>query len=232
MKVTLSFEKTITSDVSIMVDALRASTTISLALNKYKKIIPCFTKEEAFIIAKKTGGVLAGERNGLTIEGFDVGNSPEDILKFKTDSDTLVLTTSNGTRIMENMNSTVLVGAFVNSEAVAKASIKIAKKEIDVVMAGYKGHFALEDFLASGEILYLIEKNLKLENKPYKLNDEAVSAILASRNAIEVKKAINNSVSGKKLKSLNSQHDIDCCLKNNITKNVAIYNNKILKLID
>ena len=48
MKVTLSFEKTSSEDISIMVDALRASTTITLALNNFNRIIPCFTPEEAF----------------------------------------------------------------------------------------------------------------------------------------------------------------------------------------
>lgn len=53
MKITLSFEKTQTKDTSIMVDALRASTTITLALNNFNKIIPCFTPEEAFELKKK-----------------------------------------------------------------------------------------------------------------------------------------------------------------------------------
>lgn len=52
MKVTLSFENTISDDVSIMVDALRASTTITLALNNFEKIIPCFTPEEGFELKK------------------------------------------------------------------------------------------------------------------------------------------------------------------------------------
>ena len=76
MKVTLSLETTISSDVSIMVDALRASTTITLALNNFERIIPCLTPEEALRLKDKTGGILAGERNGEKIEGFDMGNSP------------------------------------------------------------------------------------------------------------------------------------------------------------
>ena len=48
MKVTLSFEESISSDVSIMVDVLRASTTITAALDKFTQIIPCFTPEDAF----------------------------------------------------------------------------------------------------------------------------------------------------------------------------------------
>ena len=76
MKITLSLEKTISNDVSIMVDALRASTTITLALNNFNKIIPCFTPEEAFKLKKLENGIIAGERGGEIIDGFDIGNSP------------------------------------------------------------------------------------------------------------------------------------------------------------
>ena len=177
MKVTLSFEKTSSDDVSIMVDALRASTTITLALNNFNRIIPCFTPEEAFKLKEKYDCVIAGERGGEMIEGFDIGNSPQNVEKYETDKDTLILTTSNGTRILENMNSTVLVGGMVNAKAVGKKSTLLAKDHIDVVMAGVKGNFALEDFLASGEILYWICQY----SDEYELNDYAKAAILASR---------------------------------------------------
>ena len=146
MKVTLSFEESSSSDVSIMVDALRASTTITLALNNFKRIIPCFTPEEALDLKEKIGGTLAGERNGKQIEGFDIGNSPCALKDLKNSEDTLILTTSNGTRILENMASKVLVGSMVNAEAVGLKSIQLASTHIDVVMAGVKGKFAIERF--------------------------------------------------------------------------------------
>ena len=227
MKVTLSFETTSSNDVSIMVDALRASTTMTLALNNFKRIIPCFTPEEAFKLKDKFNGVIAGERGGEMIEGFDIGNSPLKLESFKTDKDTLILTTSNGTRILENMNSTVLIGCMVNAEAVGKVSIEMAKSHIDVVMAGVKGSFALEDFLASGEILYWICENLD----GYEINDYAKAAILASRDYDSVKEGFRNSASGKRLTKLNYKEDIECCLLKNITNNVAIYKNSELTLI-
>ena len=85
MKVTLSFEKTSSEDISIMVDALRASTTITLALNNFNRIIPCFTPEEAFKLKEKYDCVIAGERGGEMIEGFDIGNSPQNVEKYETD---------------------------------------------------------------------------------------------------------------------------------------------------
>ena len=109
-----------------MVDALRASSTITLALDKFEKIIPCLSAEEALKIKKENGGVLAGERNGEKIEGFDVGNTPVGINEYETDEKTLILTTSNGTRILDGMDSTVLVGCLVNAKAVAEKSLAIS----------------------------------------------------------------------------------------------------------
>lgn len=228
MKITLSFEKTQTKDTSIMVDALRASTTITLALNNFNKIIPCFTPEEAFELKKEINGIIAGERSGKRVEGFDVGNSPKDVENYDTDIETLILTTSNGTRILKDMNSTVLVGSIVNAKAVGYKSVEIAENEIDVVMAGYKGNFALEDFLAAGEILYWICDRL---NNECEISDYAKAAIMASRDYDALKEGFYNCNSGRKLSRLKSKKDIDRCVLKNISENVAIYENNILKLI-
>lgn len=228
MKITLSFEKTQTKDTSIMVDALRASTTITLALNNFNEIIPCFTPEEAFELKKEINGIIAGERSGKRVEGFDVGNSPKDVENYDTDIETLILTTSNGTRILKDMDSTVLIGSMVNAKAVGYKSVEIAENEIDVVMAGYKGNFALEDFLAAGEILYWVCDRL---NNECEISDYAKAAIMASRDYDALKKGFYNCNSGRKLSLLKSKKDIDCCVLKNISENVAIYENNILKLI-
>lgn len=238
MQITLNLEKTVSTDISIMVDAFRASTSIIVAMDKFKKVIPTFTKENAEKIAKDTNGVLAGERMGAKIDGFDIGNSPIDIQNINTESDTLILTTSNGTRILKNMNSTVLIGCFINAEAVAEASLKIAKKNkfshIDIVMAGWKGNFAIEDFLASGEIIYWICKKLKKINpneSNFKISEYAQSAILASRDYNAAKKVIYTTRSSKRLIELGYKKDVDFSLQKNISENVAVYENGVLKLI-
>ena len=226
MKVTLSFEESSSSDVSIMVDALRASTTITLALNNFKRIIPCFTPEEALDLKEKIGGTLAGERNGKQIEGFDIGNSPCALKDLKNSEDTLILTTSNGTRILENMASKVLVGSMVNAEAVGLKSIQLASTHIDVVMAGVKGKFAIEDFLAAGEILYWISKNLD----GGELSEYAQTAILATRDYKLVKEAFLNSRTAKRLIELDYIDDVELSVMRNITDNVAIYHDNELTL--
>ena len=226
MKVTLSFEESSSSDVSIMVDALRASTTITMALNNFKRIIPCFTPEEALDLKENVGGILAGERNGKQIEGFDIGNSPSAIKDFEASEDTLILTTTNGTRILEKMNSKVLVGSMVNAESTGKKSIQLATEHIDVVMAGVKGKFAIEDYLASGEILYWISENLE----ECELSEYAQTAILATRDYELAKEAFLNSRTAKRLTELGYREDIELSVMRNITDNVAIYQDNELTL--
>lgn len=226
MKVTLSLETTVSEDTSIMVDALRASTTITLALNNFEKVIPCITPNEALELKEKFGGVIAGERGGAKLEGFDIGNSPTEAEAYESDEKTLILTTSNGTRILEAMDSKVLVGSLVNAKAVAETSTKIAEDHVDVVMAGVRGEFAVEDFLASGEILYWISQSIE----ECELSEMAKAAIIASRNYNAMKREFYNSHSGKRLANLGYKRDINLCCRKNISENVAKYENNELTL--
>ncbi|HSO25252.1 MAG TPA: 2-phosphosulfolactate phosphatase [Methanobacteriaceae archaeon] len=219
MKVNLSFEKSYSSDLSIMVDVLRASTTITVALDHFKEVIPVLEQGEALKIASKKEAVIAGERRGATIEGFDAGNSPIEIQKLT--GDTLVLTTSNGTRIMEGMNSKVLVGCFTNARAVARAAQELANTEIEVVMAGVEGRFAIEDFLGAGEII----SNLQNED----LDEYAQAAVLAVQDKNLIKETVLKSRSAKRLTEIGFKKDVEFCLKRNISNNVPVFQNKSLK---
>ena len=228
MKVTLSFEESESSDVSIMVDALRASSTIILALNNFKRVIPCFTPEKALELKNELGGIIAGERNGAKIEGFELGNSPSEIKDFKTSEELLILTTTNGTRILENMHSTVLVGSMINAKSVGLKSVELAESHIDVVMAGVKGTFAIEDYLAAGEILYWIKENLN----DCELSEYAKEAIADTRDYESLKESFLNSRTAKKLIDLGYASDVELCCLRNITENVAIYEKPEIKLIN
>lgn len=219
MQVTLSFEKSLSSDVAIMVDVLRASTTIAVALDNFCSIIAVKDKDEAIELAKKYDAILAGERDGAKIEGFQTGNSPVEIKNFS--GNCLVLTTSNGTRILEGMNAKSLIGSFINASAVAEAASKMATNHIEIVMAGVKGKFAIEDFLGSGEIISHLTD--------YNLDEMAISAYMASRNEKMVKNAVLNSNSALGLKKLGYNKDINFSIKKDIYNVVPIYANGIIK---
>ncbi|MDO9046049.1 MAG: 2-phosphosulfolactate phosphatase [Methanobacteriaceae archaeon] len=213
MKVSLSLEKSDSNDLSIMVDVLRASTTITMALNHFKKVIPVVDHKEAIKIASEKEAIIAGERRGATLEGFDAGNSPIEIQKLK--GKTLVLTTSNGTRIMEGMKSQILVGCFTNAQAVAAAAKELANEEIEVVMAGVEGRFAIEDFLGAGEII----SNLQNEN----LDEYGQAAVMAVQNKDLVEYNILKSRSARRLSEIGFKKDVEFCLQRNISDNVPIF---------
>lgn len=228
MKVTLSFEESVSRDVSIVVDALRASTTITMAFNNFKHIIPTFSPDIARNIAKDCDGVLVGERLGVKLEGFDIGNSPEKVMNYETNKDTMVITTTNGTRILESIDSKVLVGSFVNAKSVASSALNIADEHIDLVMAGRKGNFAIEDYLACGEILYWINTL----GEDIRLSEYSISSILASRDIKKSNEAILNSSSAKILEAIGYINDVKFSIQRNITDNVGFYENGELILLD
>jgi len=221
MLVTLNLEKSLSHDVTIMVDVLRASTTITVALDNFNKVFAVKDKNKAVELAKKYDAILAGERDGATIAGFDVGNSPVEIKNFS--GNTLVLTTSNGTRILKGMTAKSLVGSFVNAKAAAKLASKIAENHIEIVMAGVRGRFAIEDFLGAGEII----SNLK----NHELDEMAQAAYMASRDENMVNEAVINSKSALGLKKLGFFEDVKFCIKKDIYDMVPVYQNGIIKKI-
>ena len=220
MRISLSLDRSSSKDLSIMVDALRASTTIITALESFKTIVPVKEMRKAEIMANKYNATLAGERGGAKIDGFDTGNSPLDIKNFQ--GDCLVLTTTNGTRILkETSSSTVLVGSFVNAKAVASKAKEMAKNNIEVVMAGVNGEFAIEDFLSAGEIIsYLQDEDL---------DEMALAALMASNNPVKVNEAVINSNSALGLKNLGLGNDVEFSLKRNIYNTVPIYKDGFIK---
>lgn len=138
---------------AIVVDVLRATSTIAQALaSGYRRVLCCREVEEALELRVRLGdGVLAGERKGVAIPGFDLGNSPREFTEPL--GETLVFTTTNGTRaiLAAAANAdTVLVGSLLNLNAVAVAARRSG--DVEVVCAGLQGSFTIEDAYCAGRI--------------------------------------------------------------------------------
>ncbi|WP_435006149.1 2-phosphosulfolactate phosphatase [Tundrisphaera lichenicola] len=143
--------------VAVVIDILRATTTMIHALAAgCESIIPCLEIEEArqlfgrYPLGK---AILAGERSGLPIEGFDLGNSPSSFTPARCSGKSVVMTTSNGTRaIMASMKADrVLIGSFVNRQATIQA-LKADGRPIHLICAGTEGEISLEDSIFAGSI--------------------------------------------------------------------------------
>jgi len=150
--------------IAIVIDVLRASTTIITALaHGAAGVRPVLTIDEARALAAGNGPgseiLLGGERGGLRIDGFDLGNSPLEYSPARVAGSRIVITTTNGTAALDACApaAEVLVGAIVNRAAVAaKARERAATHgtlDIHLVCAGTDGQVTEEDLLAAGAIL-------------------------------------------------------------------------------
>jgi len=223
MRVSLSLERSYSNDLAIMIDALRASTTITSALQSFDSIIPVKTIEKAVHLAGELDVTLAGERGGAKIEGFHVGNSPVDVQNFG--GDVLVLTTTNGTRVLEGMKAKVLIGSFINAAAVAMKAVELADEHIELVMAGVNGKFVIEDFLGAGEIISCI----KIHQEDLEMDEMALAALMASSDKNMVNDAVKGSESAAGLLALGFEEGIEFSLKRNIYDTIPIYKNGVIK---
>jgi 2-phosphosulfolactate phosphatase len=147
-----------------VIDVLRASTTIITALaHGAAGVRPVLTIDEARTLAAAGGPgagiLLGGERGGLRIDGFDLGNSPLEYSRQRVAGRRIVITTTNGTAALDACSAAaeVIIGAIVNRSAVAARARSLARAhgtaDIHLVCAGTDGHVTEEDLLAAGAIL-------------------------------------------------------------------------------
>ena len=147
-----------------MIDVLRASTTIITALaHGAAGVRPVLTIEHARELAARNGAgpamLMGGERGGLRIDGFDLGNSPLEYAPARVAGRRIVITTTNGTAALDVCGAAaeVLIGAIVNRTAVAARARELARSQgvadIHLVCAGTDGQVTEEDLLAAGGIL-------------------------------------------------------------------------------
>jgi len=160
--------------IVVVVDILRAGTSMCSAFaNGVKKIIPVDDLEKAQKF-KSLGYLVAGERDGLKLDFADFGNSPYEFKRETIDGETLVYTTTNGTRSIDMAKSTdsLVIGSFTNIRYVSNWLIS-QKKSVVILCSGWKNTFSLEDAVYSGA---LVEKLTNDSN--YGITGDSVFAAL------------------------------------------------------
>lgn len=200
-------------DVVVVIDCLRASSTIVTALAcGLRAVVPTLSEKPI----RRANAVTAGERNGRKLPGFDHGNSPLEIRTHDHRGKTLYLSTTNGTPCIEmaaHGAAAVLIGCLLNARAVARASARLARERghgITLVAAGRRGESAVEDVLGAGEIARRIDgaelcQELAREGR---------------RTAFEV---FFSSPSGQNLLALGYREDIEHCAQSDLYDLVPIY---------
>ncbi len=156
----------LSNSIVVIIDVFRATSTIAAALhNGAKCVIPVDSVPKAIEISKSIGGIAAGERDGKKAEGLEHGNSPMEYGRDFIEGKTLVLTTTNGTRLLQmaldNNADTIISGSFPNLSAVCDF-LSAEKKNVVLGCAGWKDRFNLEDTLFAGAIIHRLKKEFTI----------------------------------------------------------------------
>lgn len=210
--------------IVIVIDVLRATTNMIYALNNgARQIIPLSDIQETMLLSKTFGTkntVLAGERNSVKIEGFQLGNSPFEFTSQAIKDKTILMTTTNGTKALNHVKNaqTIIIGALINLTSVAEFASK-QSKDIFIVCAGTNKEPSADDIYCAGAMV----------NKINNLNPDIIlsdMAIIAKQFYLLCKSDLSILLSSKHPKILlNSgfKADIDLCLSEDTTNIIPFY---------
>ena len=199
------------NNVVVVVDVLRATSAMVTAFyHGVESIIPVATVEEAKEYKAK-GFLAAAERDGMVLEGFEIGNSPFCYMGDDVKGKTIVITTTNGTKaitVAKEDASTILIGSFLNLNYLAE-HLSTLNKNVLVLCAGWKDKFNLEDTLFAGGLSQALINKFHYETDC----DSAIAGMhlydIAKSN---INRFLENSSHRKRLKRLELEQDIEYCL--------------------
>lgn len=202
--------------VVLVIDVLRASTSIAVALaNGARTVIPLDSTEDAVNRAKafvRSDVRLAGERQMKAIPGFDLGNSPLEYTREAVEGKTVLMTTTNGTAAIGGVQGArdVVVGAYVNFSPVL-AMLRAALRggtDITIICAGRDRQFSLEDAACAGRYVHHVSRRLT----NVELNDGALAAMLIDRRYSDnLLRLFSASAHGRALSEAGFGDDLAAC---------------------
>ena len=213
----------------IIIDVFRATSAMCVFLNNGgNQVIPVSTLEEAnkYKACNKINDyryLVAAERNGAIVPGFDLGNSPLLYHDKNFNGHTLVITTTNGTLAIEKskeLASGMLLASFLNASAIVNYILSSIKEDVLIVCSGWKGQVCVEDLLLAG----LLSKEILLDNRFYANSDSVLLANhmydLAKSNLFEFL------IDSAYRKRMNLDEDVKYCLQKDIMSIVPIWAQK------
>lgn len=156
----------LSNSIIVIIDVFRATSTIAAALyNGAKAVIPVDSVPKAIEISRNIDCIAAGERDGMIAAGLEHGNSPLEYQREFIENRVLVLTTTNGTRLLqmalERNADTIISGSFPNLSAVCDYLLS-QKKNVILGCAGWKDRFNLEDTLFAGAVISRVQEEFTI----------------------------------------------------------------------
>ena len=208
----------ITESVVVVIDIFRATSSICYGIeNGAEAIIPVATVESCESY-RESEFLLAAERNGEVVDGFDFGNSPFAYTSAKVAGKTVVLTTTNGTHAINESRDarSIVIGSFLNLTSLCNW-LKSQDLNVFLLCAGWKNKFNLEDTLFAGAVVH------QLRNEIYTLDDSAIAShdlYLGGKD--DLNEYLKKTSHSERLKKLGIEEDIRFCLNVDITTAIPV----------
>ena len=214
----------VSSSIVVIIDVLRATSTIATALyNGAKCIIPVDSVTECIRIGKQIDSITAGERDGKVAEGLEYGNSPFEYPAEFITGKTLVLTTTNGTKLLHmalaNNAKTIIAGSFANLTAVSNFLIA-RKQNVILGCAAWKDRVNIEDSLFAGALISRIKKHFSINCDASQMAETLFAE--AKGNLFEFVKTKNIS-HYQRLSAFGLEKDIRYCLTEDLANVLVVY---------
>ncbi|BAU53231.1 2-phosphosulfolactate phosphatase [Mucilaginibacter gotjawali] len=212
--------------IVVIIDIFRATSSICYGIeNGAEAIIPVSLVEECAAYREKgLDYLLAAERDGKVVEGFDFGNSPFSYTKEKVAGKTVVLTTTNGTHALHLSRAAkkIVIGSFLNLTSMCDW-LKLQNDNILLVCAGWKNNFNLEDTLFAGAVVE------QLKTGDFKPDDAAIAANdLYQLGKHDLNEYLKKTSHSERLKKLGIEKDIEFCLQVDLITAIPVLDGEML----
>ncbi len=216
----------VSNSIVIIIDVLRATSTIATALhNGAKEIIPIDNVAECIRIGSELNAITAGERDGQVAEGLQYGNSPFEYPSEFIAGKTLVLTTTNGTKLLHmalaNGANDIITGSFPNISAVCNHILK-ENKNVILACAAWKDKVNIEDTLFAGAVVNRLKENFTLQCDSSQMAESLY--MTAQPNLFAFMKE-RNATHYHRLTKYHLEKDIRYCLTNDGAPSLPVYVN-------
>lgn len=215
------------NSIVVIIDIFRATSTMCAALdNGATEIIPVDDVQECINLGNATPNSLtAGERNGNIAEGLQFGNSPSVFTKNLIEDKKLILTTTNGTRLLHMCKNAheIIIGSFLNLDAICQYLIQ-EKKPVLLACASWKDRFNLEDSLFAGAVYEQVKDSFEMN-----CDSTRAAAVLYNNAKENLFATIKDSSHFLRLSQFGLQEDMRYCCEINKHNVLIKYDGSSLK---
>ncbi|HEV2355911.1 MAG TPA: 2-phosphosulfolactate phosphatase [Puia sp.] len=212
--------------VVVIIDVLRATSTIATALhNGAKCVIPVDSVAKCIELGRQIDGITAGERDGMIAEGLQHGNSPFEYTRSFINGKTLVLTTTNGTKLLhmalDRGAGQIITGSFSNLRSVCN-HLMDQRQPVVLACAAWKDKVNIEDLLFAGALIHQVKEHFcincdssQIAETVYLDAREDMFGFMASRDASHYHRLMKHGL----------EKDIRYCLTPDLAPVLPLYEN-------